>query len=102
LKRLKKKFKHLGPKPKIKIKLKRYYEGRLPFPLECSTNKAAPIQHLFKDGKKIIAKETPDCPECKRNPNWYSWKRGDWFKIIEAISKGEDLTDMDAPINNSQ
>ena len=29
-----------------------YYSGRLPFPIECSTNKNSPISMLYKDGVK--------------------------------------------------
>lgn len=108
-KRFKKKYKKLSKiepkhtlKPiKIKPKLGRwciYYEGRLPFPTECSNNKSMPMTHLFKDGKKILLNDRRECINCKRNPQWIAWKSGVWNNVIKEIKKGEDLTDMPAPL----
>jgi hypothetical protein len=86
---------------KIKKKLGRwceYYEGRLPFPIECSNNKAMPKSYLFKGSEKILVRDTSNCLKCNRNPSFISWKRGDWYRVIESIKKGDDLTDMDPPM----
>ena len=101
-KKFKKKNKSITILPKIKTKRKigrwcEYYAGRLPYPMECSNNKSMPISKLFKGKKIIVLKDRSNCVECKRNIEWPSWKRGDWGKIIEAIEKGENLTDMDPP-----
>lgn len=88
-------------KIKIKPKLGRwceYYKGRIPYPMECQVNRETPTSSYFKNGKEIVTKRTPVCVNCKRSVEWRAWKRGDWDKIIAAISKGEDLKDMDAPI----
>jgi len=85
---------------KIKPKLGRwceYYEGRLPYPAECSSNQNMPLSQIFKGKEVITMRHTPNCPKCKRAPQFHAWKRGDWAKIIEAIKKGEDLSDMDPP-----
>lgn len=79
-----------------------YYEGRLPFPMECSTNKSMPVSKVYKGKDVIVIRNTPDCPTCKRAPEFYSWKRGDWDKIKKAISKGEDLRDMPVPIEQGR
>lgn len=88
--------------PKLKIKPKQgrwceYYEGRIPYPIECSSNKDMPISQIFKGREIITIRSTPNCTECQRTVEWQSWKRGDWDKIMNAIKAGEDLTDMDPP-----
>lgn len=75
-----------------------YYEGRLPFPIECSHNKTQPVTKIFKDGKSTIIKNTPNCVNCTRNPEFLEWKKGEWDKVKEAIINGEDLRDMDPPM----
>ncbi len=75
----------------------KYYENRLPFPIECSSNKISPKRIIFKGKKQTITKDTPDCSTCERFPQWHSWKRGDWDKIIEAIKEGENLIDFPPP-----
>jgi len=87
--------------PKIKKKQGRwceYYEGRLPFPIECSHNKTQPIARVFKDGKSTIVRNTPNCVNCKRAPEFLEWKKGEWDKVKEAIANHEDLRDMDPPM----
>jgi hypothetical protein len=74
-----------------------YYPGRLPYPIECSNNKAIPVSTIFKDGKPRVTRNYPACVYCDRNPSFASWKRGDWAKIIQAIADGEDLRDHPAP-----
>jgi hypothetical protein len=74
---------------KIKPKLGRwcqYYEGRLPYPIECQSN-TDPALH----------QKRPFCRKCKRVVEWEPWKKGVWDKIKEAIKNGEDLQDMEAP-----
>ena len=85
---------------KIKPKLGRWcscIEGRLPYPIECTTNKSSPVAGYFKKGKHTVTKNNGECVNCKRFPEWHSWKKGDWNKIKEAIKQGEDLRDMDPP-----
>ena len=86
----------------IKIKPKQgrwceYYEGRLPYPLECSMNKEKPLTQIFKSEEVITLSNRENCVECKRSVEWPSWKKGDWDKIKQAIANGDDLTDMDPP-----
>ena len=88
-------------KPKVGRWCK-YYEGRLPFPTECSMNKDMPITRLFKDGKSIVLRDRSECVKCDRNPHWIHWKNGVWSKVINEINKGEDLSDMPAPIQEIQ
>lgn len=88
--------------PTIKIKRKQgrwceYYEGRLPYPAECSYNKTSPIGAYFKKGKMFTTHKREKCPDCKRSVDWRSWKDGDWDRIQYAISQGDDLTDMNPP-----
>ncbi|MCP4374014.1 MAG: hypothetical protein GY797_38805 [Deltaproteobacteria bacterium] len=115
MKVLKKKFKKLLIKKKapsllkipqkpIKLKIKpklgrwcEYYEGRLPYPMECSSNKSMPLSQIFKGKEVTTIRHTPNCVDCERAPQFHAWKKGDWAKIIEAIKRGEDLTDMDPP-----
>jgi len=74
-----------------------YYENRLPYPVECANNKSNPVSTIFKDGKPRITRNYPNCVCCKRNPTFYSWKKGDWDLIIQAIADGEDLSNHPAP-----
>lgn len=110
MKVLKKKFKKIQPKvspPLILSKLKKikpklgkwceYYEGRLPYPIECSTNKETPVTCYFEDGDKYILRDRSNCATCQRSVEWIPWKKREWDKIKEAIANGEDLTDMDPP-----
>ena len=88
------------PKIKIKPKLGRwceYYDGRIPYPAECSYNKSSPVGVYFKKGEMIVTHKRENCPDCKRSVDWRSWKDGAWEKIKYAISQGEDLTDMNPP-----
>lgn len=88
------------PTIKIKPKLGRwceYYEGRIPYPIECNYNKTSPIGVCFNKGEKTITHERKNCPNCKRQVEWRSWKDGKWDKIKYAISQGDDLIDMDPP-----
>jgi len=103
---IKPKLKHIPLKKlkpiKIKPKLGRwceYYSGRLPYPSECSFNKSMPVSRLFNSGKITIMHDRSNCVKCKRAPQFIPWKHGDWDKIKEAIEKGEDLTDMDPPMD---
>lgn len=85
---------------KITKKLGRWcncYEGRLPYPIECQTNKASAKNYLFKDGKKTILHDRSICIKCKRQVEFIPWKNGEWDKIKEAILNGEDLRDMFPP-----
>ncbi len=87
----------------IKIKPKQgrwceYYEGRIPYPIECTINKQSPIDYLVKNGKKTLIKNMPNCPNCKRAVEWIPWMMGGWDKIKTAVINGEDLTDMDPPV----
>jgi hypothetical protein len=102
MKKLKAKFRKKTELPKIKKKKRigrwcQYYEGRLPFPIECSTNKSIPITKIFKGGKSFVLKARPLCKTCKRNPSFISWKEGRWDSIINAIKNGKDLSNMPAP-----
>ncbi len=88
--------------PKVKIKPRQgkwcdYYEGRLPFPIECTNNKRFPEDSYFVDGKKVVTKTMPLCIKCERYPQYHSWKRGDWDEIIELIKQVKDLREMDPP-----
>ncbi len=74
-----------------------YYEGRLPFPIECTNNKRFPEDSYFVDGKKVVTKTMPLCIKCERYPQYHSWKRGDWDEIIELIKQVKDLREMDPP-----
>ena len=95
--------KSLFSKKLVKIKPKQgrwceYYEGRLPYPMECSHNKSMPLSQIFKGNEVHTISDRSNCVNCKRAPQWHSWKRGDWTKIIKAIVEDkEDLTDMDPP-----
>ena len=118
MRRLRKKFKKPGEvvikdtpiyrQPRKIVKIKRigrwcpYYDGRLPSPSECSSNKGMPISRLFKDGKVSILHDRSDCVDCKRAPEFRDWKRGKWDLVKKAISKGEDLTDMPSPIYDKE
>ena len=73
------------------------YEGRLPYPLECQGNKETPIAKLFKAGKVKILYDRSICVNCNRFVDRESWKNREWDKIKEAISNGEDLSDMSPP-----
>jgi len=90
MKILKSKFrKKKTPKPLFKRKKPpgrwcEYYEGRIPFPIECQWNKEPPL-----------CIDKPNCKHCKRGVEWKDWKMGKWDKIKEAVKNGEDLTDMD-------
>ena len=105
---LKKKYmknKTVKLRPIVRIKKKpkigrwcKYYAGRLPYPIECSGNKNMPISRIFKDKKITVLRNRSDCVHCKRSPEFLEWKRGDWDKIKEAISNGENLIDMDHPV----
>ncbi|MDP8268208.1 MAG: hypothetical protein P9L97_05715 [Candidatus Tenebribacter davisii] len=108
MKVLKKRFRKIQKEevkriPKKIIKAKKmgrwceYYDGRLPFPMECSGNKELPVAKLYKDGVITILHNRPNCVACKRAPEFQSWKRGDWRKITEAIENGEDLRDHPSP-----
>ncbi len=93
---------HKTPLKPIKIKKKlgrwcEYYEGRLPYPIECSNNKSMPTSYMFKGEEKTKVRDNSNCPNCKRAPSFIAWKRGVWDKIKNAITNGEDLTDMDSP-----
>lgn len=112
----KKKIKLKPKKPKLqKIKIEKkpklkkitilgkwcdYYQGRLPFPIECSLNKEAPLQYIFKGKEKIKTKETPNCITCERFPKYNDWKSGKWDKVKEEIKKGADLRNQPSPIKN--
>ncbi len=73
------------------------YEGRLPYPIECQSNKAAPVSYIFESGDKTLVHDRSMCIDCKRFVEFLPWKRGDWNKIKEAIANKEDLRDMDPP-----
>jgi len=103
MKQLKAKFRNLKIKkpvekkvtPKLgllKIKKKQgrwceYYEGRLPYSIECSYNKENPV--LFKK---------PNCRNCERYVTWTSKVEGLWKNIITRIEKGEDLINEPSPL----
>jgi len=72
-------------KPKLG-KWCQYYEGRIPYPIECQWNKVPPL---------CIAK--PNCRYCKRDIKWDDWKSGKWEIISQNVQKGENLTDMESP-----
>jgi len=81
----------------IKPKLGRwcnFYEGRLPYPIECQSNKSSPISYVFESGVSKLVYDRSDCVNCKRQVEFIPWKKGKWDKIKEAISEGEDLRDM--------
>ena len=107
MKVLKKIFKKKSPPililPKLKIKPKQgkwcdCYEGRLPYPIECQSNKQNPVSSLFESGEITLLHDRTVCVECNRFVEWQSWKRGEWDKVKEAIANCEDLRDMDPPI----
>ena len=103
-KKYRKKLKKIIKLPKIPVKKKlgrwcKYYEGRLPYPIECSTNKNMPLSAIYNKGKESIIRDNSDCPDCTRNVEWPSWKRGSWDKVIAAIAQGEDLTDIKESFN---
>jgi len=86
---------------KIKPRLGRwceYYEGRLPFPIECAYNKETPFWVLYEKGEKTISKNTPNCPKCNRSIEYEDWKLGKWKKVEQEIKKGADLSDQPSPI----
>jgi len=66
-----------------------YYEGRLPYPIECQSNKEVPL-----------CIDRPNCKKCNRHLEWADWKGGMWEKVNQAVQNGEDLTDMDSPCHN--
>jgi len=87
---------------KIQPKLGRwceYYEGRLPYPIECSTNKGMPKSQIFKGNKIITIRDTSNCVNCKRSVEWESWKKGSWDRVKKAIAQSEDLTDVQESFN---
>jgi len=89
---------------KIKPKIGRwceYYDGHLPYPMECSYNKKMSVSAVFKGVEKTILRNFPNCENCNRAVDYTSWKSGLWDKVKEAIAKGEDLTDMDSPIRRT-
>jgi len=84
-----KKFKKIPinlPKIKKLGKWCEYYEGVLPYPINCQWNKQIPA--CF---------DKPNCKTCKRDVHFQAWKAGMWDHIKFAIQQGEDLTDMNAP-----
>lgn len=92
------------PLPKIIIKPKLgcwcdYYEGRLPYPIECQTNKSSPKTYLFDAGKKTLLHNRTKCADCIRSVEFIPWKDGHWDKVKEAIINGEDLRDMPSPFS---
>lgn len=91
----------------IKIKPKQgrwceYYEGRLPYPMECQYNKNTPVGMYVRFGEIVHTYDRLKCVDCNRAPQWHSWKKGDWDKIIEAIANLEDLRDMEPPRSNEE
>lgn len=78
-------FKKIIIKPKLG-KWCQYYEGRIPYPIECQWNKVPPL---------CIAK--PNCRKCNRDVKWDDWKEGKWEVINQNVKKGENLTDMSSP-----
>lgn len=90
---------------KIKKKQGRWcdcYDGRLPYPVECQSNKSQPITHVFDSGKKTLVYDRTACIDCKRAVEFIPWKRGDWDKVKEAIINGDDLRDMDPPFRREE
>jgi hypothetical protein len=87
------------PRPKIRTvgRWCNYYPGRLPYPIECSYNKEAPISYVYEKGTKTQVKNFPECPSCKRDIKWVDWKEGKWSKVIAEIKKGADLRDQPSP-----
>ncbi len=93
---------HLKP---IKTKPGRWcsiYTGRLPYPIECQTNKQTPITYTFKSGKQTLIYDRTACKKCTRQIEFIPWKNGEWNKIKEAIDQGNDLRDMDLSFINKK
>lgn len=94
-------------KPKL-LKIKKigkwceYFEGRLPYPIECTYNKETPKTYIYEGKTKTLSKNTPNCPTCKRSVEWDDWKNGKWNKVREEIKKGHDLSDQPSPIINKE
>lgn len=89
--------------PLIKIKRKKgkwcdCYEGRLPYPIECQSNKASPISYVFESGESTLVYDRSICVDCKRQVEFIPWKSGEWDKVKKAIANCEDLRDMDPPM----
>lgn len=101
--KIKKKISPLSTLPTLKrIKPKQgkwcsYYEGRLPFPIECASNRDMLEVSYFKDKKKYVLKDFSECKNCKRYPVYSYWKRGDWDHIIKLIKENKDLREMNPP-----
>lgn len=94
-------------KPKL-LKIKKvgywcsYYEGRIPFPIECSYNKQMPYECIFIHGKKKVIKDFPECKTCDRFVSWEDWKLKKWDKIQEEVKKGKDLRNEPIPFKRSE
>ena len=77
-------------KTKIKKKQGRwceYYEGRVPYPIECGTNRKHP---------RVCTH--PNCLTCERSVSYRPWKNNIWDDVIERVSKGrQDLSDWPSP-----
>jgi len=64
-----------------------YYSGRVPYPIECSTN----IKH-----PRVV--DHPNCVTCKRKVSYRAWRNNIWDNIFERVSKDrQDLTDWPSP-----
>lgn len=97
----------IKPKPKLRPIKKigmwcDYYQGRLPFPIECTYNRQSPLEVIFVNGEKKVVKNTPKCPTCTRFITWEDWKLGKWNKVQAEIQKGADLRDQPSPIKKDK
>lgn len=75
-----------------------YYRGRLPYPIECQTNKKFPVSKIYKGDKIIPIYDRSKCITCERYVDFISWKLGKWDRIMDAIDNKEDLRNMPSPI----